>query len=335
MRTLSNGALPCLIVLVAATLVIPSAQAQTYSLLYSFQCGSDGSNPYGGLVRDGAGNLYGTTYAGGSGYGVVFKLTPSGALRVLHTFAGSPMDGATPVDTLIRDSAGNLFGTTGEGGVNNYGTVFKVTPTGVESVLHFFEGGTADGASPFGGLTQDPAGNLYGTTVLGGANDAGTIFKVTAAGAETVLYSFGLPPDGAQPHAGLLRDPAGNLYGTARDGGQSIDGTVFKLTPAGREYVLWNFAGSPNDGQYPHSVLIQDAMHNVYGTTLDGGDLNRGSVFELSASGKEMLLHSFANTTMDGGTPENSLLLDAAGNLYGTASVGGAHGCGTVFKYTP
>jgi uncharacterized repeat protein (TIGR03803 family) len=220
-------------VLIVAAVAFPSAQAQTYSVLYAFPGGSDGCNPYGGLIRDRAGNLYGTTYGGGtSGYGVVFELTPTGFLTVLQPFAGGPNDGATPVDTLVRDGAGNLYGTTGEGGTNNNGTVFKITPAGAETVLHFFAGGNNDGASPFGGLTQDAAGNLYGTTVLGGTYGEGTVFKLTPAGAETVLYSFGaFSGDGSQPHAGLLRDRAGNLYGTARDGGTSGWGTVFKVTP--------------------------------------------------------------------------------------------------------
>ena len=384
------GVLPNLIVLMVAAVGVHSAQAQTYSLIYSFKCGEDGSNPYGGLVRDGSRNLHGTTYDGGTlGHGVVFKLTPTGALTVLHTFAGGPTDGATPVATMVRDAAGNLYGTTGEGGTYGYGAVFEVPAAGPETLLYNFEGSTGsktDGAYPFPALIRDPAGTLYGATVLGGMNQNGTVFKLTPAGNESVLWSFGgVVGDGEQPHAGLLRDPAGNLYGTTRDGG-SGSGTIFKLTPAGVETVLWSFRGTP-DGQFPHTFLVQDAGRNLYGTTLQGGAHNRGTVFklspagvetvlwsfagsphdgqephaglvrdaagnlygttvkgggggfgtifELTSSGAETVLHSFANDAADGGSPESGLLRDAARNLYGTTYYGGTSGCGTVFKYTP
>ncbi|HEY6290812.1 MAG TPA: choice-of-anchor tandem repeat GloVer-containing protein [Terriglobia bacterium] len=330
-----SRALWYLIVLVVAAIRTRSAQAQTYSLLYSFQCGMDGSNPYGGLVRDGSGNLYGTTYDGGTlGHGVVFKLVPSGSLTVLHTFAGSPTDGATPVASMVRDAAGNLYGTTGEGGAHGYGTVFEVPAAGPEIVLYSFKGGPTDGASPFPALIRDAAGDLYGATVLGGTQGSGTVFKLTPAGSENPLYSFGgFPGDGEQPHAGLLRDPAGNLYGTTRDGGIGY-GTVFKLSSAGVETVLYSFAGPPSDGQNPHTSLVQDTVRNFYGTTLAGGLFNGGTVFQLTAAGKGIVLHNFPGSTGDGQRPHAGLVRDSAGNLYGTTLEGGESGYGTIFELT-
>lgn len=325
-----------LIALVMAGVAMPSAQAQTYSLIYSFQCGTDGSNPYGGLVRDASGDLYGTTYLGGAlGNGVVFKLTSSGTLIVLHAFAGGPTDGVSPVATLAREGAGNLFGTTGKGGAYDYGTVFKVTPNGTETLLHSFVSGKADGAYPYPGLMLDGAGNLYGTTVLGGTFDAGTAFKISATGGESLLYSFGAySGDGQHPHAGLFRDAAGNLYGTTLDGGSFGDGTVFKLAARGSETLLHSFAGYPGDGEHPHTVLVQDTAENFYGTTLDGGAFSRGTVFELTATGAESLLHSFAGSPGDGQRPHVGVVRDAAGNLYGTTLDGGAFAYGAVFEVT-
>ena len=376
-------------VLAQGVITIPSAQTQTYSLLYSFQCGTYGANPYGGLVLDVSGNLYGTTDLGGArGDGTIFKLTPIGAETLLHSFAGSPTDAASPVSTLVRDPAGNLYGTTGTGGVNDVGAVFKLTPNGTETLLHSFNKTPRDGAYAYPGLFRDGVGNLYGTTTLGGAHGDGTVFKLTPSGTETLLHSFaGSPADGEHPHAGAVRDRAGNLYGTTLDGGAFGDGvvfelspggaetvlhsfggspgdgrhphaflvrdtagnlygttleggafnegTVFELTPRGTETLLHSFDGSPNDGQTPHAGLVRDAAGNLYGTTLDGGAFGDGVVFELSPGGAETVLHSFAKSTTDGGTPESALVQDAAGNLYGTTYYGGASGCGTVFKYTP
>jgi uncharacterized repeat protein (TIGR03803 family) len=229
----------------------------TETILHSFTGGADGAFPAAGLVRDGAGNLYGTTAQGAESSrncdfysgtcGVVFKLSPTGTETVLHSFAGYPTDGGVPFAGLIRDAAGNLYGTTNTGGASSTctvgyglgcGVVFKLSPSGTETVLHSFTGG-ADGANPFlSGLVQDAAGNLYGTTAYGGATGTcnppvgcGVVFKLSAAGTETVLHSFTGGADGAFPQAGLIQDAAGNLYGTASSGGPGGFGVVFRLTP--------------------------------------------------------------------------------------------------------
>ena len=300
--------------------------------------------------------------------GLVFVLLGVGAgvpadasaqtLTTLYSFAGSPDDGAGPFGGLIADAAGNLYGTTLGGGDNGNGTIFKLTPTGTETVLHLFTG--FDGAGPQSTLIADAAGNLYGTTTSGGLN-YGTVFKLTlnADGTYThgVLHYFsGYPSDGAAP-LGLIADAAGNFYGTTVQGGENACGdvgcgTVFKLTanPDGTytETVLHHFTGG-SDGQYPFGRLIADAAGNLYGTTFYGGGsssclLGCGTVFELQPNPdgtySETLLHSFAGGDRDGAAPFAGLLADAAGNLYGTTSEGGdtracQFGCGTVFTLTP
>jgi uncharacterized repeat protein (TIGR03803 family) len=203
-------------------------------VLYSFKGTPDGQEPYAGLVRDPAGNLYGTTPFGGAyGWGAVFKLDAAGNETVLHSFKGQ--GGFYPSGALVRDPAGNLYGTTVLGGALQHGTVFELDAAGSETVLHSFKG--QEGVHPSGALVRDPAGNLYGTTLEGGDRSCnnplgcGVVFKLDAAGNETVLHSFKGTPDGAQPEAGLVRDPAGNLYGITWNGGLYDQGTVFKITP--------------------------------------------------------------------------------------------------------
>jgi len=304
------------------------------TVLHSFGNGmGDGSSPFAGLVRDSSGNLYGTTYSGGaSGYGTVFMLDTTGKETVLHSFAGGA-DGKAPIyGSLVRDGSGNLYGTTKLGGASGVGTVFKVTKTGKETVLYSFTNGL-DGGYPFAGLVRDTSGNLYGTTYSGGASSVGTVFKVTKTGTETVLYSFSGGADGEYPYAGLVRDSLGNLYGTTSEGGASNVGTVFKVTPTGQETVLYSFAGG-TDGANPFAGLVRDRKGNLYGTTEAGGASGVGTVFKLSATGQETVLHTFTGATMDGANPFGGLVRDAAGNLYGTTFVGGAFGHGAVYKIT-
>jgi uncharacterized repeat protein (TIGR03803 family) len=209
----------------------------TLTLLHSFAGTPDGEDPYAGLLRDKAGNFYGTTQYGGTGggFGTVFKLDAKGKMTLLHSFAGTP-DGVNPLAGLLRDAAGNLYGTTYYGGTNGgYGTVFKLSATGKLKLLHSFAG-MPDGQNPYSRLIRDAAGNFYGTTFYGGASGYGTVFKLDAAGKLTILHSFSGLADGGHPIAGLILDPAGNLYGTASDGGDlncgfSGCGTVFKVTP--------------------------------------------------------------------------------------------------------
>jgi uncharacterized repeat protein (TIGR03803 family) len=307
-------------------------------VLHSFsQSDGDGAFPwYGTLARDSSGNLYGTTVWGGiKGQlccGTVYKVTPSGEETVLYRFSGVNGDGF-PQDGLVRDSSGNLYGTTQNGGPNNAGTVFKIDPTGKKTVLYSFTG-SADGANPMAGVVLDAKGNLYGTTSGGGSSSyAGTVFKVDPAGTETVLYTFTGSNDGGSPEAGVIRDSQGNLYGTTYSGGTDGAGTVFKVTPNGQETVLHNFAGG-GDGVWPLGAsLVRDSAGNLYGTTPQGGSTGFGIVFKIDPKGNETILHTFSGS--DGKIPYGTLVIDKAGNLYGTTYEGGAYGGGVVFKIAP
>jgi uncharacterized repeat protein (TIGR03803 family) len=297
----------------------------------------------------------------GIGCGNVFKLDKAGKLTTLHNFTESP-DGDYPFfGTLIRGANGDLYGTTGFGGFPNCpqsiggcGTVFRLTKTGHESLLHRFcapkDCGTGDGDGFFsaGGLIRDARGNFYGTTVEGGIfnclgggdQGCGTVFKLDTSGTETVLYRFSGYGDGAAPYATLLMDANGNLYGTT----SYFPGTVFKVTKTGTKTVLHTF--SESDGEYPLAGVIVDKKGNLYGTTTYGGESGCGgngcgTVFSLTKSGTYTVLHSFTGGA-DGSNPIARLIMDAKGNLYGTASQGGGSGtgcgglgCGVVFKLTP
>ena len=317
------------------------------TVLYSFTGGADGGYPLGGLVMDSAGNVYGTTSSGGAyGNGTVFKLAaPSDTESVLHSFTSSDAptgcgSGGITCSGLIIDSAGNLYGTTNEGGTDQDGMVYKVTQTGTEVVLYSFTGTATgnDGDSPMGSLIMESAGNLYGTTSSGGTGnlDDGTVFKLTPSGTESVLYSFGTngSADGADPMSGLIVDSAGNFYGTTEGGGGYDYGTVFKLTSSGAETVLYSFTGG-SDGEFPEHRLVMDSTGNFYGTTYSGGNDGIGTVFEVMPSGSERVLHSFSGGADDGVNPSSGLTMDSAGNLYGVTWGGGAYGNGTVFKIQP
>ncbi len=331
----------------------------------------DGNMPETGLIRDTAGNLYGTTFGGGAyDGGTVFMVDTSGNETVLYNFCtagestGGCTDGWQPAADLFQDVAGNLYGTTSEGGTSagvGAGTVFKLVPpaqlggTWTETVLYNFcsEGGSncTDGSRPIAGLIKDTAGNLYGTTQEGGANNRGTVFKLTpTTGQETVLYSFcsiSSCTDGWSPFAGLLQDAAGNLYGTTSYGGANTYGTVFKLEPPAQqdgtwtETVLYSFCTAVGciDGAFPYAGLISDTAGNLYGTTQEGGALTGGTVFMVDATGNETVLHSFCTDSesgcTDGWYPRAGLLQDASGTLYGTTFWGGANTYGTVFKLEP
>lgn len=303
----------------------------TESVLYSFTGGSDGGTPVGGLLKDSAGNLYSTTYFGGAGgAGTVFKLAPGGAETVLYSFTGGN-DGGYPPAGLIKDKAGDFYGTTQGGGTGSAGTVFELAPNGTETVLYSFTGGS-DGNAPFAGVIRDRAGNLYGTTYGGGSTGNGTVFKLAPDGTETVLYSFTGGSDGGTPVAGLIMDRAGNLYGTTYVGGAGAEGTVFKLAPDGSETVLYSFTGGIDGGQ-PVAGLDQRAGH-LYGTASAGGADGSGVAFRITPFGTETVLHSFAGGS-DGATPYAGLIVDGAGNLYGTTIQGGSGANGIVFALSP
>jgi uncharacterized repeat protein (TIGR03803 family) len=243
----------------------------------------DGAYPYGGLVRDSAGNFYGTTQAGGSlGYGTVFKMDGNNVVTMLHSFTNR--DGANPLyETLLMDGSGNLYGTTYAGGNLNCnapygcGTVFRVDPSGTETVLHIFAGGTTDGCKPFGGVATDRSGNLYGTTESCGTGGGGTVWKVSLT-TEAVLYNFTNGTDGGHPIAGVVLDNSGNVYGVTQYGGASGKGTIFKVDTNGRETVLHSFTSS-SDGANPIGGLLLDPNNNLYGTASQGGSSGYGTVW--------------------------------------------------------
>jgi uncharacterized repeat protein (TIGR03803 family) len=340
-RRVAGAALALVVPLVPSIIATKTAEAQSYSVVYSFAgVPDDGSDPTSGLVLDAQGNLYGTTYAGGTaGVGTVFKIDATGKETVLHNFAGlGGGDGANPYAGLVLDAQGNLYGTTANGGdpacrKGGCGTVFKVDTSGNETVLYSFRLPGLDGAFPRADLLLDAQGNLYGTTFRGGAHGTGTVFTVDTTGNEAALFSFNeFSGVGDSPHAGLVWDAQGSLYGTTELGGcrcPSGYGTVFTVDTTGNETVLYRFGGSP-DGSNPLAGLVLDAQGNLYGTTWRGGSDGDGTVFKLDASGNETVLYSF--TGKSGFAPYGDLVLDALGNLYGTTTRGGAHSSGTVFK---
>jgi uncharacterized repeat protein (TIGR03803 family) len=321
----------------AVTDVAVSCSPNLESVLYSFAGVQSGGKFTGAaLIQGSDGSFYGTTFGGGAnGDGTVFKITPAGAEMLLYSFTGAHGDGANPNAALIQGSDGNLYGTTWDGGANNDGAVFKITPAGVETVLHSLSGSPGDGMSPNASLVQGSDGNFYSTTARGGAIGDGTVFKITPTGVETVLYSFGGTPDEANPLAALVQGSDGNLYGTTWDGGANGEGMVFSITPAGVETVLYSFGATKTDGTGPQATLIQDSDGNFLGTTPSGGANGDGTVFKVTPAGVETVLYSFGASQSDGTYAEASLIQGSDGNFYGTTSTGGANGDGTVFRITP
>ncbi len=308
------------------------------NVLYSFTGGRDGGEPEAGMILGTDGVLYGTTGTN------VFSVTLNGHERVLHIFDGNEF----PQAALVEDAQNNLYGTTMQGA--SFGVVYKVSACGAETlvcpetVLYAFTGsGDIDGAYPVAPLILDKAGNLYGTTsqggftncmVLGNQTGCGTVFKVSPKGKETVLYRFTGGTDGATPRSGLISDMHGNLYGTTSLGGTYNQGTIFKLDPAGNETILHTFEDL--DGAEPTAGLIRDNAGNFYGTTSGGGLYGGGAIFKLDSNGMETVLYSLNGTT-DGSYVRAGLVRDAKGDLYGTAHFGGAQdgGYGTVFELIP
>ncbi len=348
-----RGAL-ALAVFCALLMVAHPAQAQE-TVLYNFTGGLDGAQPESSLTLHN-GNLYGTTQTGGIlGYGVVFELSPNGSggwnETVLHQFALGeipPPDGGFPVSNVIFDSAGNIYGTTMFGGpadCGDCGTVFELTPSGTnwtQTILYNFTGGN-DGLHPQSGLIMDAAGHLYGTTLKGGANNAGTVFELSRSGdvwTEKIIYA--IPSDDSiGMYAGLAMDAAGNMFGTS-------GATVFELSPNGsggwNPTIIATFVPEGKEGFDAEGTPVLDHAGNVYGTTAWGGANNQGAVYKLSRENgtwQESVLYSFPSSKAEGSHPWGGVVLDAAGNLYGTAMNGGPnstycqHTCGTVFELSP
>jgi uncharacterized repeat protein (TIGR03803 family) len=331
------------------------------NVVYTFMGGADGNHPNAGVIQDAEGNLYGTTSYGGyerdgcrrtTGCGVVFEVSLNGTEKALYSFEGKG-DGGGPSGNLLLDNEGNLYATTFWASTRWPGVVFKVDPEGTETVLHTFRAYKGDGKHPGGNLVMDAQGNLYGTTQSGGVSGyygppdhsnpcyyggCGTVFEISAAGEEKILYAFKGwgHGDGASPGS-LVIDRQGNLYGLSGAGGIYGYGAIFEITASAAEKQLYSFTGG-EDGGYP-TGLVLDGQGDLYGTAATGGKYDDGTVFELTSSGMLEVLHNFAGGS-DGQGPEG-LLRDAQGNLYGTTTYGGNvnstcfAGCGVVFKVTP
>ena len=363
----SNRASLILAIVCAATLTAPnSAPAQTFSVLHAF--GYDGAfYPTGGVSVDRNGNLYGTTEYGGSqncflGCGIVFRLSRHGSgwlLSPLYSFVGS-QDGANPVARVVIGPDGSLFGTTSQGGGTGClgdlgcGTVFNLRPpqhapanvlsSWSETVLYRFVGGDDGGGPQSADLIFDPAGNIYGTTLSGGGTGCdeacGTVYQLAPSNGgwtESVIHSFNQPGDGTQPYAGIVRAPSGDLFGATAGGGTYRDGVVFQLVRSASgwtEQVLHNLQQA-TDGAYSYGGMVLDPAGNLFGTAEYGGPQGGGTVFEMTHSGTWTftLLTSFSSSYPTG--PLGSMVMDPAGNLYGTTNEEGAYNFGTVFKLSP
>ncbi len=253
------------------------------TVLYSFAGGTtDGCYPFGGLIQDKSGNLYGTTeLCGAFGYGTVFKLNKKGKETVLHSFAGGASDGQYPLYTsLLMDTQGRLYGVTQNGGAPGAGVLYKLSKGGDLTLLHSFAGGARDGCFPLGAPVMDKAGDFYGTSEACGSSNLGTVWKVNKKGTETILHSFaGGSSDGEYPLAGVILDPKGNMYGNTEEGGSAGEGTVYKLSKGGTLTLLHGFTGS--DGEFPIGGLLRSAKGVLYGTTASGGASYEGTVWSI------------------------------------------------------
>ncbi|MGA2369440.1 MAG: choice-of-anchor tandem repeat GloVer-containing protein [Candidatus Korobacteraceae bacterium] len=342
--------LAALTLALALTMATPAASAQTYSVLYNFTGQSDGGNPEAGVTFDEAGNLYGTTYQGGStncsmyhhiGCGTVFKLSHRGAgwtFGLLHEFNGSP-DGANPEARVVFGPNGALFGTTSEGGIG-LGTVFQLQPPATfcptpscpwtETQLYSFDSEYGP-ANPGGGdLIFDPQGNMWGTTAGGGGylcddGSCGGVFELSRSGGGWNEHGFN-PFEGISrnPYAGLVTDNAGNFYGTTSAG----PGGLYSITSSGSggTFLLFSQQSSALGGLFLSGS-------DLIGTTSQGGTSKGGTVFEYSLTGSSLTtLYNFAGPYQSGAGPTATLLMDASGNLYGTTQIDGADLHGSVFK---
>ena len=313
----------------------------TLTTLHSFT-GADGSKSFAGLVQGKSGNLYGTTYFGGTkNDGEVFQITAAGKLTTLHSFCSSSdcTDGEYSYAVPVRGADGNFYGTTYLGGSKDDGTIFKMSPGGALTTLHSFGG--ADGSQPLAGLAAGSDGNFYGTTNLGGSHNAGSVFKVTPSGQFTTLHSFCSKTactDGQSSYAGMIQATDGNLYGTTLAGGSHGHGTVFKITQSGAFSILYSFCSQSGctDGAFPQTGLVQASNGNLYGSTIEGGAYGSGIIFELTLSGALTTLYSACSQSgcPDGNYLYAPLIQAKDGNLYGIMQIGGAHNSGTIFRIT-
>jgi uncharacterized repeat protein (TIGR03803 family) len=338
----------CGVVIAAAFAAFPArAQLAEQTVLHSF--GSSDAGPEDCVIQGTDGNFYGTTSGVSGSSSTVFKITPAGDYTLLYTFGSAPNDGYGP-HGLVQGADGNFYGLTGAGGTANLGTVYKITPTGQETILHSFGDGSVqnDGVNPSACLIKGSDGNFYGTTIIGGSANLGTVFKITPTGQVTILHSFGdgsVQNDGTIPWCTLVQGTDGNFYGMTGGGGPTGTGspygigTVFKITPAGHETVLHSFGDGSvqNDGAAPSGGLVQGTDGNFYGTTYFGGATDDGTAFKITPDGQETILHSFGDGTVpqDGANPSAGLIQSWDGNFYGTTAAGGLYSTGTAFRITP
>jgi uncharacterized repeat protein (TIGR03803 family) len=333
----------------------------TESVLFSFDCFDTGKNPHGGVTLDSQGNIYGTTVAGGGGgfcvgdgCGVVFQLSQSGGSwieNVIYNFRDSP-DGWGAGGAVVFDALGNLYGTTPDGGANEAGTVYQLSPHSgqwTETILHNFTGGDDGAVGGLGRLLVDRGGNLYGVTEVGGHYGAGTVYRVSRVTINgwhfATLYAFRGQPDASSPYGGLVADGRGNLYGTTYFGGSAGAGAAYQLSPGvsvtgeWRESLLYSFQEAA-DGGFPLGTLVFDGAGNLHGTTSAGGDpgCDCGVVFALTSDGHggwtQSVQHIFGGQH-DGMSPLYGMTPDGAGNYYGATAFGGTANMGAVYEIMP
>jgi uncharacterized repeat protein (TIGR03803 family) len=348
----STFAIALAMILALSLLTTHPMQAQTFSVLHNFTGGEDGANPAAGVTVGPSGVLYGTAAYGGTGnnYGTVFKLSQvnsSWVLSPLYDFIGG-FDGAVPYGGVAIGPNGALYGTAETGGVRGDGILFELRPSLTvckailcywnEIVLHGFTGSSADGAGPqVENLVFDQAGNIYGTTEEGGMYGDGTVFELTPSGGgytESILHNFGAGSDGQYPYSGVVLDAAGNVYGTTYAGGSGAAGTVYQLMPSNGgwvENVLFDFGGT--DGDNPYSNLTIDASGNLYGTTYGGGQNGGGVVYKLAPSDGGFT-YSALYTFSEYCDSYGGVAIDTTGNLFGVCSAGGANNDGWIFELT-
>jgi uncharacterized repeat protein (TIGR03803 family) len=338
-----------ILTVVVVSALASSASGQTVTTIYSFTGNaSDGGCPHNALFQDPDGYLYGTApgvyiQATTNNYGAIYRIGTDGSFTNLHSFGGG--DGAYPLAGLTRGKDGAFYGTTYQGGSTNghykgrqWGTVFRIDPSGSLTTLYSFAG-VPDGGLPAATLAQADNGCFYGTTLEGGNTNFGngfgngTVFRIDSNGNYTNLYSFrGSSNGGYTPYGRLVQGTDGNLYGTTQSGGGHGGGTVFRISPNGNYTNLYSFLSFSGDGQLPTEGLVQCGDGNFYGMTESGGTYVHGTVFRISPAGNYTNIYSFKGPPNDGSLPFSWLVLGSDGNFYGTTESGGTYNTGTIFR---
>jgi len=323
--------------------MLPLAHAQTFTVLHQFNSTSDGAFSEGSVLRDSAGNIFGTT----TNPSTVFKIGSNGKESVFFNINGGDL-GDFPTGSLTEDAAGNLYGIA-EGGSGGAGVVYKLSPQAQETVLFAFQGGLHNTTPklPAGGVLLGKNGNIFGVAQFGNkqtcAVGCGSVFRLDATGSMHFLHVFTGGTDGGNPIGPLVQDAAGNLYGVAQSGGDLTCpeflftqgagcGVVFKIARTGTFTVLHTFAGGA-DGAIPQGGLLRDANGNLFGTAASGGIAENGTVYQIARDGSYSVVHRF--TQAEGQNPNGGLVEDTSGNIFGTAQLGGNQSLGTVFQLNP